>query len=428
MINEPISLEKKPKDFQPNSSFHRIAQNAAYGCRRSRGIGYYDAQVDKTFFCWNGGGMDVWTGEYDHKTGQFGENHLVVVNNMKGKWDYHNYPMMVQAPDGSPLIFYNSHGQEMHLLKGQPHSVTDEFELKTISTDLNCYPYPVVAGGDVYVLYSHNDDLSYPWRSLRYLKSSDSGKTWEGPTIIVDSQKSDPKKFDEVYMCDARYLERCGNYPPRIQFTWSMWGGRRHASQGQGAFCAYLSLEDNKIYSPAGKCMTEVLRYDDMMEHCLVSLVPSMEQITHTTHMVVSTAQPNTGQPLVVASGYTEKAESGIWCYQFNGVTWDVEQIEEGTPSLKDMSYDSETGDIMICYFMGRYAVTRRYDGGKWTRQDMAEIPLEFGTDGIPYLNFIEPHKPELFGFVATVELAQRNSNYEGIWPVYVWVKPPIES
>ncbi len=29
MINEPISLEKKPKDFQPNSSFHRIAQNAA---------------------------------------------------------------------------------------------------------------------------------------------------------------------------------------------------------------------------------------------------------------------------------------------------------------------------------------------------------------------------------------------------------------
>ncbi len=426
MINEPIAYSKKPVDMSINSQFRKVAENASYGCRRTKSAGYYDETVDKTFYCWNGEGMDVWVGEFDHKTGQFGENHLVVVNNMKTTWDYHNYPVMVQAPDGRPLIFYCRHGREMYQLTGKPHSVSEGFELKTISTDLNCYPYAVVAQEDVYVFYSRNDDLSHPYRTLKYMKSGDSGQTWEPGVAVVDSQKADAQRFDEVYMCDACYLPNSGAYPARIQFTWSMWGGPNgHANQGQGAYLAYLSMEDLKVYSPAGKCMTELLCYHDMVEHCQVSLVPATAEVRHSVQMAVSTAAPETGAPIVLIGGFDETGAARIICHRFNEVSWDVSVVEEGVSSLQDLSVGKEPGDFSIAYFVGHYAVTRCYDGGKWSTDLVAEIPLEGKTDAVPYINFIQGHGHGVIGFLAAVELAQRNSNYEGIWPVYLWIREP---
>lgn len=426
MLNELVSYDKKPAELHINSCFRKVAQNASFGCRRTKSAGYYDETVNKTFYCWNGEGMDVWVGAFDHATGQFDENHLVVVNNMKTTWDYHNYPVMVQAPDGSPLIFYCRHSSEMYQLTGKPHSVSDGFELKTISTDLTCYPYAVKAQEDIYVFYSRNDDLSHPYRSLNYIKSGDSGKTWEPAVTVVDSQKADPQRFDEVYMCDACYLPNNGPYPDRIQFTWSMWGGPNgHASQGQGAYLAYLSLEDLKVYSPAGKCMSELLGYHDMIEHCQVSLVPATSEVSHSVQLIASSALPETGAPIALVGGNDETGAAHITCHKFNGVSWDVSIVEEGVRSLHDLCVGGDPADLSIAYFVGPYAVTRRYDGGKWTLDAMAEIPFEEKTDSVTYINFIHGYGKGVIGFLAKVELAQSHINYEGVWPVYLWIQEP---
>lgn len=49
MINEPVAYDKSPKEIHINSNFRKVAQNASYGCRRTKSAGYYDETADKTF-------------------------------------------------------------------------------------------------------------------------------------------------------------------------------------------------------------------------------------------------------------------------------------------------------------------------------------------------------------------------------------------
>ena len=87
MITEKTRLNKSPQDCKLNLKAYKISENYTYGCRRSKSVGYYDREVNQTFFSWNGEGMDVYVGAFHHDDRSFAENKLIAVNNMKGTWD-----------------------------------------------------------------------------------------------------------------------------------------------------------------------------------------------------------------------------------------------------------------------------------------------------------------------------------------------------
>lgn len=154
---------------------------------------------------------------------------------MYGRWDYHNYANLVKTPDGEKTIFFARHTKEMFMLK------SPNWEKVIISKDFTCYPSPVVVGDDIYVFYSRHDNMAngnmvngikmYPYRSLRYIKSSDSGKTWSKAIKMMDSAKQSPREIDEVYLCGCNYYEKNSLHPNRIQLDWTMWGGVNGASR-----------------------------------------------------------------------------------------------------------------------------------------------------------------------------------------------------
>jgi hypothetical protein len=79
-----------------------------------------------------------------------------------------------------------------------PRSITGTWTARTISTDRNTYPEPVVTGNTIHLFYSHNTDLSHPYRTYKMIKSTDSGRTWSAPRTIIDSGRT-ADRYAEVY-------------------------------------------------------------------------------------------------------------------------------------------------------------------------------------------------------------------------------------
>ena len=203
----------------------RIADNATYGCRRSFGWGIYDATAQRTVVTWNGPGMSICVRAFDHATGSWGEPLIAQTLSFRGTWDYHNYPTLVLAPDGHFLVFYCEHGRAAHLLRSsRPHDIGGTWTRQRIGSDGNCYPHPVVMSDNVYFFYSKTmggNVMTSVHRSYRLIRSTDSGATWSAPVTVIDSDRRDPERYDEVYLhSDARDHER-----GLIHLGWEMHGG-----------------------------------------------------------------------------------------------------------------------------------------------------------------------------------------------------------
>ena len=424
MFNDLNNVKTQLDKEYPSLKVKEIAKNGSFGCRRPVGSSYFDKGVNKTFLVWSGPEMDVHVNVYNHSTKMFEEENKVYKNGMSGRWDYHNYPSMIKAPNGKTLIFYTTHTKGMYQLTApNAHSISGEWSRKTISVDKNCYPAPVVVGDYIYVFYSKNDEPTYPYRTLCYIKSKDNGESWSDPKVIIDSLKQDPLRVDEVYLCGSKYAPEMGKYPERIQLSWSMWGGHNgHASASNSAYFAYFSVEDDKMYSSAGDIIGEVINYKDMVEKCKIEKIDFNEEITKTIASVVSSYRSSNGEPVVVYGSRNphidEKAE--IKCAQWTGESWDIQTIENESFGIKDIYKDPVDGNIRIVYCKGCYVIISKLVEGEkhWEVESATKIPFQNKAESIPYVNFVDDNDQELQIILGQIEFPEIKEWYTGIWPV----------
>lgn len=409
MRKKSVGNRRKAAQVPINSCFRLTAENASEGQRRIAGAGYYDAAAEKTFFCWKGERAEVWVGEFDHRSGQFGENRCVFDDETTAETEQTAEPIMVQAADGSPLVFVCRRAETIYQLTGHPHSAAEPFEQSVISTDRNCDPCAVTVRDDVYLLYAREEEPSY--RTLCYMKSSDGGKTWETETVLADSRKEEPQGRNAIALCHACYLPNSGVYPSRIQFVWRMRDGE---TCGREVYLAYLSLEDFKVYSPAGKCLSELLGYDDMREQCVVFETAE----TDCGRVIRSTAWRGTGAPTVLAD------EDGcIACYGFREVFWERSVLAEGECALYDLETDAEAEDFRIACRFGSYAQVRRFDDGSWTEELRAELPMKKKTETVSRLHLMHGGE-EIVGLLTTKSMHGKRKTAE-LHPIYLWIREP---
>ncbi|MHA6483516.1 sialidase family protein [Paenibacillus sp. strain BS8-2] len=405
-------------------TLHHIDNNGSYGCQRPIGAGFYSSDTKDTLIAWNGPGMDIYVKRYDHMKMEWSSSTKVIENNMHGTWDYHNYPGLIQAPNGKPIIFYAEHSSELYQLMPLGSDINGEWNRKTISTDFNCYPAPVTAGDAIYIFYSRNDDVTYPYRTYRYMKSMDNGATWSEPFTIIDSGKNDPLKFDEVYGCSAVYEPARHAIPERILLTWSMWGGPKgHAKQGKGTFFAYFYPSTGRLGAADGTDLGNIIDYSSMLQHCLIETAEPFEGSSHTSQCPVCTSNPLNGFP-IVAYGYssTEMGGKQIRTARWDGVTWVLSTMDSRTWDLKDMVYSSIDQVIKAAYYLNDCLIVTQSkdDGTTWEIESETRIPLDNGATHIPYTNFIKDHHDGISLLLGQINRQECNDDYSGKWSIYV--------
>ncbi|KRF43684.1 BNR-4 repeat-containing protein [Paenibacillus sp. Soil787] len=403
---------------------YQIAVNGSFGCQRPIGAGYFDPNCNQTFVAWNGPEMDVYVRSFHHDDHVWGQSIKVIANGMTGTWDYHNYPGMVQAPDGRPLIFYARHSQELYQLAApEPHSLSGEWTRKTISDDRNCYPAPVVVGDKIYVFYSCNDDNRYPYRTYRFIRSSDCGATWSEPVTIIDSGKNDSDKFDEVYAFGTVYEPGNGDHQGKVHLTWSMWGGPKgHAREGRGCFFASFDPSNDRMYSADGTDLGTCIDFDHMMGKCLIETAEPADDFSHTILCPVTAVDPLTGAP-VVAYGYRDhnRPKGVVHAARWSGGQWSIQTIDDTTCEFRDMELNPSDGRLRIALLSGNMLVVRQScDGGiTWLHEGNTEIPFDNGAYYAPYTNFIKNHKPEVQLLLGQINWGEAFSDYSGKWSIY---------
>lgn len=419
-INNKRLYNGKSKDGLTSK---KVANNGSSQCKRAVGAGYYDNELDKTILCYSGEGMNVYLRTYDHKKKSYEPTECVYENNMYGRWDYHNYANIIKAPDGDKLIFFTKHTKDIYMIK------SPNWDRIRVSDDFTCYPSPVVAGNDIYLFYSrHENEINgnivdgvrmHAYRSLWYMKSTDSGKTWQAPVKIIDTQKKSPLEIDEVYLCDSNYFKATNNHPNRIQLAWTMWGGvNGHASSNEAAYTCYLSLDDGKVYSAAGKLIGDWVDYDGMIEHCLVYKTKEYSPCAMKVASVLST-ELKKGNTLVVYGVLDENGLASVRSAELVNGKWDEKIITENTYSVKDVCMDGSTGKVRTVYAKGDMLLVDSYDetDRRWKTIYTVKIEFNNGANSVQYANFVENYKKEL-----QIVLGQSGPEieqlYKGIWPI----------
>jgi len=411
-----LSVSAEPAANPPRvGPFVKIATNATYGCRRPHGFGLYDAAVNQTFVCWNGGGMSVFARAYDHATATWGEARELRHNDWTTTYAYHDYPNMAQAPDGRLVIAYALHSKELHLLRSpQPHSLDGEWT-HTMIPFKAAYPMIFRHGDSLYVFNSVSDDLGWPYRSFGYRRSDDNGATWSDHIPAIDSAKQDPDHIDEVY-CNHFVIEpgRDGR-PDRIHFTWFLHGGPHGHNQGsRDAYFAYFIPSTGRWQAVDGTDLGEVIDYRETLDHCTVrSTGPVLDKLTIGT--TISSYRPD-GTPFVLYN-YLGTSYEDTW----TGTAWRSEPL--GKFNVDDIQRLPDGSHRLLVVPPGQKwlrLMTQPAAGGAWTTIFESDIPYQDGADKTWSMGFIDDARPEVEVLLSQLKWHDERTNYRGEWPVWI--------
>ncbi|TML25315.1 MAG: hypothetical protein E6G35_12330 [Actinobacteria bacterium] len=217
---------------------------AARTDRRPVAGGLYDAVARQTFISWGGAHEDNYVQAYDHRTGAWS----APVKVGSGADDSHNYPTMVQAPDGHLLVFHNLHNTQLYVARSpQPHSIDGTWTEQVIAEgDGATYPMPFVTDtGAVFVFIRETArDLDHvspvDLRPMKYVRSTD-------PT-------DRPDNLNEVYIGQLRYVP---GWPDRVQIVYTLAGGgpegHLHDRYHKNIYYTYFTPDDLHFHAADGR-------------------------------------------------------------------------------------------------------------------------------------------------------------------------------
>src|SRR5256885_1490191 len=243
-----------------------VTAAAARTDRRPVAGGVYDEVARQTFISWGGVHEDNYVQAYDHRTGTWS----APVKVGDGLDDSHNYPTMVQAPDGHLLVFHNLHNTQLFVSRSpQPHSVAGIWTEQVIAEgDGATYPMPFVTdNGTVFVFIRETvRDLDHTspvdLRPMKYVRSTDSGLTWSNTATLTGDKYAiaptdRPDNMNEIYIGQLRHVSAGWGQPERVQIVYTLAGGgvegHLHDRYHHNVYYTYFPPADLHFHAADGR-------------------------------------------------------------------------------------------------------------------------------------------------------------------------------
>lgn len=390
-----------------------VTTTSVYGCLRTNGAGVYDATVDKTFVAYSGTGHDIYVKALDHGTNTWSAAVKVATLNLTHDNAYHDYPVLTQLGDGRLAVFRATHTTSMQLYTAPtPRSITGTWTARTISTDRNTYPEPVVTGSTIHLFYSHNTDLSHPYRTYKVIKSTDHGRTWSAPRTIIDSGRT-ADRYAEVYAFGV--TQRNG----RIYLTWSMHGGPKgHNGGGKNIHVAYLDTASGGMVTVGGATLGNVVDAADLDKTRVVTTNPLDLPAGKTLPEENPVTVPLNDGSLVLGYGVHTSTSARIVLARFANNTWTSTTVDTSTSLFKDLVATGSGVDFSYASADRRRLLVKSWQpGGSATAKHDLVVPYSNGADTTFYANFVENRPSDLIA--STIDHETRKTNHTGRWPVF---------
>jgi hypothetical protein len=243
-----------------------VTAAAARTDRRPVAGGVYDAVAHQTFISWGGVHEDNYVQAYDHRTGTWSAPLKVG----DGLDDSHNYPTMVQAPDGHLLVFHNLHNTQLYVARSpQAHSIAGTWTEKVIAEgDGATYPMPFVTdNGTVFVFIRETvRDLDHTspvdLRPMKYVRSTDGGLTWSNTAMMTGDKYAinptdRPDNMNEIYIGQLRHVSAGWGQPERVQIVYTLAGGgvegHLHDRYHHNIYYTYFTPGDLHFHAADGR-------------------------------------------------------------------------------------------------------------------------------------------------------------------------------
>lgn len=390
-----------------------VTTASVYGCLRTNGADVYDATVNKTFVTYSGTRHDVYVKAFDHAANTWSSAVKVATLNLTHDNAYHDYPVLTQLGDGRLAIFRATHTTSMQLyIAPAPRSITGTWTARTISTDKNTYPEPIVTGNTIHLFYSHNTDLSYPYRTYKVIKSTDNGRTWSAPRTIIDSGRT-ADRYAEVYAFGVTH--RNG----RVYLTWSLHGGPKgHNGGGKNIYVAYLDTASGNLFTVGGASLGTVIDSSDTDKARVVTTnptdLPAGKDLPEENPVTV----PLNDGSLVLGYGVHTSTSAKIVLSRFAGGAWTSTTADTSTSLFKDLTATGSGVDFSYASADRKRLLVKSWTpGGAVTAKHDLAVPYSAGADTTFYANFVENRPSDLVA--STIDHETRKTNHTGTWPVF---------
>ncbi|GGN02765.1 hypothetical protein GCM10011609_47120 [Lentzea pudingi] len=390
-----------------------VTTASVYGCLRTNGAGVYDATVNKTFVTYSGTRHDIYVKAFDHAANTWSAAVRVATLNLTHDNAYHDYPVLTQLGDGRLAVFRATHTVSMQLYTAPtPRSITGTWTARTISTDKNTYPEPVVTGNTIHLFYSHNTDLSHPYRMYKMIKSTDGGRTWSAPRTIIDSGRT-ADRYAEVYAFGV--AQRNG----RVYLTWSLHGGPQgHNGGGKNIYVAYFDTASGNLFTVGGTSLGTVIDSGDTDKARVVTTNPADLPADKTLPEENPVTVPLNDGSLVLGYGVHTSNSTRIVLARFAGGTWTSTTVDTSTSLFKDLVATGNGVDFSYASKDRKRLLVKSWTpgGAVTTKHDLA-VPYSAGADTTFYANFVENRPGDLIA--STIDHETRKTNHTGTWPVF---------
>jgi hypothetical protein len=391
-----------------------VTMASVYGCLRTNGAGVYDATAGKTFVTYSGTRHDIYVKAFDHNTNTWSAAVKVATLNLTHDNAYHDYPVLTQLGDGRLAIFRATHTTSMQLYTAPtPRSITGTWTARTISTDKNTYPEPVVTGNTIHLFYSHNTDLSHPYRTYKMIKSTDNGRTWSVPRLIIDSGRT-ADRYAEVYAFGVT------QHAGRVYLTWSMHGGPKgHNGGGKNIYVASFDTASGTLSTAGGATLGTTVDAADLDKTRVVTTnpldLPAGKDLPEENPVTV---QLNDGS-LVLGYGVHTSGSAKIVLARFAGGAWASTTVDTSTSLFKDLVATGTGVDFSYASADRKRLLVKSWTpGGSVRPKHDLVVPYSAGADTTFYANFVENRPSDLVA--GAIDYETRKTNHTGKWPVWL--------
>jgi hypothetical protein len=390
----------------------QIASNGTYGCRRPFGAGVYVDATDTSAVCWNGEGMSVYARQFNHRSGTWGPTRRIWKNNWTTKWDYHNYPTMVLAPDGHLLIFFFQHSQQAYMLRSpRPGSIEGTWKRTALPVSRPAYPMPIVYDKTIYLFYSRSDNIGQAYRTYRYIKSTDNGQSWSKVRMAIDSQQKVPGRFDEVYALDYHVEPARQGRAGRIHLTWEMHGGPGHNIGSRNNYLVYFLPGPDTFQAVDGTDLGAWVDFQEMDSKCVVQ-EGGARRGHPLGYSIKSVALPDGSAVAVYRNG--SRRHLVVW----DGKAW---KQRPAPPAVDDITVDANGVLRVLGKSRAGLSIHESRDRGtSWRRIWSGSFPHANGSTAICNAAFLAGWHAELPVMACGVDRPNRMKDYSGKWPVVV--------
>jgi BNR repeat-containing family member len=424
LIAQPVSAE----------TVQQMASNGVYAAMRVFGSGVYVPTAGasgQTSVVWSGPQMDVYARTYDLQSNSWGPTFQIYNNAWSYDFAYHNYPIIIRAPNGRLLIFQFKHNEQGYLFRPNAADTVDTTWTRTQilgGAEKPAYPTAIVAGSKILLFY--RQEITDTYRTLKLITSDDNGATWSAPATVIDNGGQDSGNIDTIYPDDIGYEAASGTLPARVRLTFHMAGGAFNNQKTRNVYLVYMDPANNNFSTVDGTSLGTSISGSEINSGASNKMLVREVLPTGTILQAVGDNTPSRpifsqqSKPLVAYNadfGSGQKPYTSYW----NGSAWTHNRLKVGTVNkegtIADLQYiDSNTNRLFVNDGLVLTAYETSNQGSSWSQAWSLNLTNNMigGADRLTYVNVIGKPGDEIQALIGTHKSADRLTNYTGDWGV----------